>query len=263
MLSALFYGRSGTGKTTISSTFPAPILVLDIGERGTDSIANVKDVDIVPIEEWSEFEELYWELESKSIKYKTVVIDALHSLQELGINEAKAQNGKNPEDQTSRRDFQTATNLLKTWLTHYRDLVDMGMNIVFLAHDRLTESDDEDEDEQINPEIGPRLMPSLSSAVCGMVNVIGHTFIREETVKPKKVGGKKTKYVHYCMRLGPHGYYTTKMRNPKEFKVPSYITDPDYDKIIAVRKGLELNSDKPKAKAKKKAKTKVTRKRSK
>ena len=40
-ISALFYGRSGTGKTTLSATFPKPLLILDIAEKGTDSICVV------------------------------------------------------------------------------------------------------------------------------------------------------------------------------------------------------------------------------
>ena len=30
------YGRSGSGKTTFSSTFPGPTLLLDIDDRGTE-----------------------------------------------------------------------------------------------------------------------------------------------------------------------------------------------------------------------------------
>ena len=42
VLAVLLYGRSGTGKTTIAASFPTPLLLLDIREKGTDSVANVK-----------------------------------------------------------------------------------------------------------------------------------------------------------------------------------------------------------------------------
>lgn len=237
IVTALFYGRSGTGKTTIAGTFPKPILFVDIGERGTDSIFDLPDVDSIQVTEWSELEEIYWALKEGS-KYKTVVIDAAHTMQNLAIQEARAIAGKKDKDQTSQRDFGQASGLMNQWVYNFRDLRDEDLNVVFLAHDRLREVDTDDDDAGlIAPEMGPRLMPGVAGTLLGAVNVVGYTYIREEVTKSKVAGQKSHREVQYCLRIGPHGIYATKIRSPKGHAVPEYIVDPTYDKLVAVIKG--------------------------
>ena len=61
------------------------------------------------------------------------------------------------------------------------------------------------------------------------MKVIGNTFVREVFF-----GEDKVRQVEYCLRLAPHPYYTTKMRNPLGTEVPEFITDPTYDKILQI-----------------------------
>src|SRR5215471_11264469 len=77
------YGKSGTGKTTFSATFPKPILQLDIRDQGTDSIADHKDIDLVEIDSWPTFEEVYYFLKENPKKYKTIVVDTITQLQQI------------------------------------------------------------------------------------------------------------------------------------------------------------------------------------
>lgn len=235
-ISALFYGRSGTGKTTLSSSFPKPILLLNINENGTDSIHDVPDVDVLNITQWSEIEEVYWAVEDGESKYKTVVIDACHTMQDLAITQGKVENKKSPDDPTSQRDFGVASGLMKSWIQNYTDLCNRGLNVVWLAHDRVSETETDDE-EGIAPEVGPRLMPSLSSTITGAVNIVGYTFIKESIIKPKKVGEKKERKVEYCLRIGAHGFYTTKVRKPKTQQLPDFLIDASYDDLLQIVQG--------------------------
>jgi hypothetical protein len=237
IITALFYGRSGTGKTTLAGTFPKPMLFLDIGERGTDSVFDMPGIDSIQVANWGEVEEIYWELINGS-KYKTIVIDAAHTMQALALIEARELANKKEKDQTSQRDFGQASGLMNTWIYNYRDLRDEDINVVFLAHDRLREVDTDDEDASvIMPEMGPRLMPGVAGTLLGAVNVVGYTFIREELTKSKVAGQKAKREVQYCLRIGPHGIYATKIRSPKGHEVPEYIVDPSYDKLVAVIEG--------------------------
>ena len=243
VITALLYGRSGTGKTTISGTFPRPILVLDIGERGTDSLSG-DDIDSLEVNDWKTLEEVYWELKNGDHNYKTVVIDATHSMQNLALQEARDISGKKDKDQTSQRDFGQASNLMNQWIYHYRDLRDDDVNVVFLCHDRLREVDSDD-DEIILPEMGPRLMPGVAGTLLGAVNIVGYTFIKETITKSKIAGQRSTREVQYGLKLGPNSVYATKIRSPKENDVPEFLIDPTYDKLVDVIKGNTKPAAKP------------------
>lgn len=226
-LSALFYGRSGTGKTTLSSTFPKPMLLLDINEKGTDSISDVEGVDVLSLQDWNDFEDVYWWVLDQ--KYKTIVIDAISSLQDYAIE--KVRGGDGP---ISKRTWGEASGLMKTWIVNYRDLIDRELNVVFLAHDRVSESE-ETEDGEMLPSVGPRVMPSVASVLTASVQLIGNTFIKEE-VNRKKLG-KLERNVDYCLRIGPHAFYETKIRQPKAVEAPAILRDPTYSKIFSLIHG--------------------------
>lgn len=233
VLAALFYGRAGTGKTTVASTFPKPLLHLDIREKGTDSISDVEGVDTLQVNSWDEFEQVYWYLTSDQSKYKTVVIDAVSQLQDFAVEKALEEDGKSNEVVTKRQ-WGSAAGKLKTWIINYRDLVDHDINVVFLAHDRTREGED-GEDGELTPTVGPRLMPSVASVMTASVKLIGNTFIRE--THEKLEGGKMKRSVVYCMRIGPHAYYETKIRQPKGSFTPDIIENPDYNVMVSLMKG--------------------------
>ena len=73
----LIYGRSGSGKTAFGATFPKPILFIDTNERGTETIKQEEDVDVVRVTEWSQMDELYWALVNgeTDIQYESIVVD--------------------------------------------------------------------------------------------------------------------------------------------------------------------------------------------
>lgn len=261
-ISALFYGRSGTGKTTLASTFPKPLLIIDISERGTDSIHDIPGIDVFSLKNFNELEDIFWELETKKSKYKSVVIDAMHSLQDVSITQVKMDSGKQEDDQTSKRDYGLASGLLKSWMLNYISLTTIGINVIFLAHDRITESDADDEDEDtIIPEVGPRVMPSVASTLTGSVNIVAHTYIKEKLIRGATPKDKKTRQVDYMLRVGPHGFYNTKIRKPKKLILPDSVADPDYKDLLEIIKGTYKPPAPPKAKVKTSEK-KVIRRRS-
>ena len=225
VLSMLLYGRSGTGKTTFAGTWPKPALVIDINEKGTDSISNVEGVDVIQVTTWAELEEVFWYVQSSG-KYKSVILDQVSSMQDLACNSAMEEEGK---DQMSQRLWGVAGGLMKTWLLNYRDLTDLGINVLFIAHDRATKGGgDEADDDQIDPSIGPRLMPSVAGLLNGAVKVIANSFVREVFLEDK------VRRVEFCQRVGPHAYFITKMRNPPGTTIPDSISDATYDRIVSL-----------------------------
>jgi hypothetical protein len=243
-LAMLVYGRAGTGKTAFSSTFPKPLLLLDIQEKGTETISMTKDVFVRSIEHWEELEQGYWYLKNGEQRFQSVVIDQISQLQALAMNKIKTDNSMEPTDTFSKRDWGQLSGLLQTWLMNYRNLWDR-YHVCFVAHERSNVGEEEIED-QINPNIGARVMPSLQGFLNGAVSAIGNTFIRERFLDAGQ--GKKTRQVEYCMRLGPHAYYTTKARKPieSEIEVPDVIVNPSFEKIMAISRGEEIQRKKVK-----------------
>lgn len=240
VLAALFYGRAGTGKTTLAATFPKPLLLLDVREKGTDSVSEVEDVDVLSIEDWDDFEQVYWFLKSSQNKYKTVVVDAVSQLQDYAVEKALEEDGKT-HDLISKRQWGVAAGKLKQWIINYRDLVDDDINVVFLAHDRANKGEEVDDDE-LMPSIGPRVMPSVASVLTASVKLIGNTFIQE--THKKLPTGKLERSVKYCLRVGPHSFYETKVRINKGGYVPDILVDPSYNSLVSLMKG-ELVKPKP------------------
>lgn len=246
--SFVFYGRSGTGKTTLAATFPGPILLLDVRDEGTDSVADVADLDVKEIEDFDDFEEAYWWLTKHPDVYKTVIVDTVSQLQQLlvkEIGEKVAKKGKKAGDWGSmtQRDWGNVAAKMKEWIINYRDLTKEGMDVVFIAQDRVFNAgeDDDDTDNQISPEVGPALSPAIAKVLNAAVSMIGNTFIRSRIVKKddkKKPGKKISKEVtEYCLRMGPNSSYVTKVRKPRDIEAPSFIVDPTYEDILEVIKG--------------------------
>jgi hypothetical protein len=247
--STALYGKAGTGKTTLSATYPKPILYLNIRDNGTDSIADVEDIDVVHINTSEELQEqLLWchkKAAKGKLKYKTVVLDTVSQLQGILVEEACAKKtlkkGQNPGDfgTLTKQEWGGVSGDLKSVIMDVRNL---PVESVFIAQERIFNAGDEEDDglDEIEPEIGPRLMPSVKNDLNASVSVIANTFIRLRTTKTK-VDGKVKREVtkEYCLRVGPNSVYTTKIRKPKGIQAPDFIVDPSYRKLNKIRKGLE------------------------
>jgi hypothetical protein len=236
----VFYGRPGTGKTTLASTFPKPLLLLDIRDRGTDSVADVPDVYVKQVHSTADVEDIYWHLYDNPGKYKTVVFDTITNLQQVRIDEELERKKKKVRivnfGTFSRKEWGAISADLKVFIQDFRDL---PLEVVFICQDRTTIPPDEDTDDEqmIVPEIGPRAIPSVSSLMNSLVSVIGNTYIREKEFKRKD--GTKGVKMEYALRLGPNSVYVTKIRNPRSIKQPERLTNPVYKDIIDAINGVE------------------------
>jgi hypothetical protein len=215
---------------------------MDINDQGTDSVADISQIEVLDLREWDAFEEAYWWLLANPGKYKTVIVDTVSQLQQVCIETVLKK--KQLKQNTRAGDWGTMTRkewgevaaLMKTWITNLKNL---PMEVVFIAQDRVFNTDeDNDSETMLDPEVGPRLSPSVASHLNAIANVIGNTYIRQRT-RIVKVGKKKKEVpeTQYCLRIGPNPTYITKIRKPKSIKPPSLIVNPTYDRILAIIKG--------------------------
>jgi hypothetical protein len=244
------YGKSGTGKTTLWSSFPAPILAIICsggsrpGElRSINTAENRKRIKAVTIQESSEIAEIV-EHQKETEEFKTVVLDHASGLQDLklkeilGIEELPAQLewGTASQQNWGQCALQTKETL--------RALLSLNCNVVILAQERAFNTD-EDSDSLIMPYVGSALTPSITGWLNPACDYIVQTFIRNKVItKTRKVGKKEVtttsrgKGVEYCLRVGPDEVFTTKFRVPKERKInEDIIVDPNFEKINRLIKG--------------------------
>jgi len=226
-----FYGKSGTGKTTITGTFPKPLLIADVRDRGTKSIKNVSEVFVYPVRSTEDFEDLYWYLLDNPTKYKTLSLDTTTQLAQMVITKFKGKGNM------SRRVYGESSSYLNPWLIQFSEL---PLITVFIAQEKLFGGFDEVDDDEIAPEVGLSIMPSIASTINAAVDVIGNTFIREVSQRIKTNRGLKVKVsTEYCIRIGPHARYLTKIRRDPSLggEVPKIMVNPSHQKIINLMEG--------------------------
>ena len=232
-VAVLAYGDQKTGKTVFACSFPKPLLLIDIMERGTDSVIDVEGVDVVSAQSTQDMEDLYWMLEGKT-KYKSVVLDQMTGLQSLVIREMKERKSQRADDVFSQRSYGQLGGWMTQWILNYSLLIDHGYDVCFLSHQKRIESQEED-DDRVAPGITTALTGSITNFLLGAVSVIGNQFIRE-------IYDKKTKEteMQYCMRL-VSGFYRCGIRRPVSAgPVPEFVVNPTFDKIVALSKGESL-----------------------
>jgi hypothetical protein len=220
------------------STFPKPLLLIDVREKGVESISDVKGIDLLEIDSWPDLwgeDSIYWQLKGRN-HYKSIIVDQLTAAQSLGMDWLRERKGMKPMEPFSQRAWGQLSGMMQEMIYGYRELYSDGYNVLFNAHERLREPQEED-DDRIAPAVGSNLMQSVSSFVNGAVSVIGNTFIREFHDKKDK-----TTEVQYCMRVGPHAFYRAKIRRPVSAgPVPGVIINPSYEKIRKISKGEPLS----------------------
>ncbi len=222
-LRVLFFGDSGTGKTTVAGTFPGPIVYVDCNEEGTFSVRG-QGHKRIRVRRFETLESVYWYLKMGKHPYKTVVIDTVTQLADIGMQ--KVLNDDDYGGLPIKKHWGQNTHLMKLWLIMYRNL---DMNVVFLC--QLKRLDEEDIDSDISKTVIPLLSPAVGKVLQAAVDIIGYTFVKEEEVEVK---GKKKKQFSYRMRIGPHSSILTKVRVKKGVKYPAVIKDPTYDKLFEI-----------------------------
>ncbi len=227
-LSVLVYGRSGTGKTTFASTFPKPMLIVDIREKGTIGLKRVPGIEVLEVENWGEAQELIGFLK-EGHKYQTIVVDTVTGLQDLATNELLRKNNMKPEDKITLPMHGVIGQMMIGVLM---DLRDIAPHVVFLAQDKESKKDEDAKStEQIEPSVGAELKDKVAKTLNRAVSLIVQTLIREELGHDRE--GKVVMHPAYRLRVGPDPTYTTKIRQEVGIQVPSDI-EPSYKALMEI-----------------------------
>jgi hypothetical protein len=253
-LRLLVYGKSGTGKTTLASTFPDPIrwLLCTGGQRpgelkSIDTPENRRRVRPVIITGDRDGDRpLEGELDDIAAdpgRYRTVVLDHVGGLQDfilqrlLHLDRPPAQR---PIIGDNKRTWGEVAGDMKE---HVRKIFNLPCNVVLVAHDRAFGPGDESEVAVTT--VGPAVIPSLAGWLSQAADYTCQTFIRPVyTVRSVKgPDGKpleqrvRGKGWEYCLRTEQSDVYHSKFRVPGKPVLPECLVDPDYTKIMALING--------------------------
>lgn len=165
----LVYGESGTGKSTFASSFPEPILFLDMD----DGLASIrKDIDALRIETWDDLYEASVALLTSDHPYKTVVVDSLNEAQRLAMKNVLE---KFPD---SRRPFGSQPSMTD-WgklLSDLDDLVrglkSLDCHVVFIAQVQPRQY----ETDIVQPQLSGK---NTVNNIARMMDFIGYIYVDE------------------------------------------------------------------------------------
>jgi len=212
----LIYGHPDSGKTRVAASAP-DVLIIDVDEKGTDSVRRDLDPQVYRVEFWHEINDLYWYAQAGNHDYKSFAIDGLTGLQTLCMNfvlgDEAARDASRDPDMPSRQVYGKVSQLMRTQITNWRNL---PYNMIFTALARTRDTGEGEEDEILMT--GPSLSPAIAAHATAAVGTIGYLTKREVTLKSKKkVDGEEKvttrKVVRRRLVVGPQARFITKDRN--------------------------------------------------
>ena len=251
-LKVSLYGNPKTGKTRIACTFPKPLLIIG-AEDGTASVAGLKNVDFVQLEQTDELTTLL-EHKIRGGDYATVVLDTATKFRDMRTEEIFKVAGITPPE---KKPFLYADAVWKSvWVQCAQDmkrflhpLLDLPrtqeINIVIIAQEQNLYGEANNASEVIRPTISSALGKSVADWLNSECDYIGQTLIRAQTTeRVQEVAGKElrtkvsTGKKEYCLRIGPHEtYYTGFRQRIGAPELPEFVVNPTYEKIVKLIQG--------------------------
>jgi len=223
----IIYGKSGSGKTALLATFPKPMLYVQIGDDGSNTISDVGGVKAIRVDTTDQLKAVLLELRLDKT-YKTVAVDTFSLVVEEWIDANATQKKKRVTIQMWGDIKSETAELVK--LAH---ILARDKNVVLTCHE-TTDTIEGFEDE-IAPDVRPSVSKGARTYLEGMANYGLHTTIVEKE-KTLSDGTTKKLMVH-AIHLASNPYYWVKTQKPKSIKLPTMVYNPTYPKIMKLMKG--------------------------
>lgn len=218
----VLWGKSNTGKTEFGSTWPKPMLYIQVGDDGSNTIRNKQEISGMRADTIDRCKGVLKELvKEKGAGYSTVFVDTFSMLTNVWIDENAVQKKKKMTQQMWG-DLKTETEeiirlayklALHTW-------------VILSCHEAMDTV--EGMEDEILPDARPSTTKGARTYLEGMANYGFHTTrLKKEMIED---GVEKT-LVKYAAHIGPNPYYWTKLQTPKDVKVPAVMVNPTFTKL--------------------------------
>ena len=216
------WGKSGSGKTHFISTLPKPLLYIQIGDDGSNTIASVEGIKAIKAQTLERLKKIGEELKTDKT-YKSVAVDTFSMITNVWIDSNATQKKKKMTMQMWG-DLKIETEEL---IKIFHEVAES--HVVALscheANDTIEGMDDE-----VIPDFGPSTTKGSRIYLQGMANYGIHFTKIAKTVTDKATGEEKD-VVRYAAHLGPNPYYWTKFQVDDSIKIPNVMVNPSYGKI--------------------------------
>lgn len=235
-LNLLFYGESGTGKTTLAGSadmVPAmrPVIVVDI-EGGTTSLRHsYPEVHTVRVTTWKEMQQVYDALEAGEGGYRTVVLDSLTEIQKFNMYDImNSLTQKRPDldpDVPGMREWGKNLEQMRKYIRAFRDL---DMHTIFTA---LNMTDKDQKTGQVTMQ--PMLSGKLAKEAAAFLDVVGYYYV-------KQIGSDDKMEMKRLLLTQKTDAQVAKDRSGK---LPMIIEDPTMEKIFNFMQFENYDPDNP------------------
>lgn len=217
----VIYGKSGSGKTEVLSTFPKPLLYIQIGDDGANTIQDKEGIDALRISTPAQLRELLQEARLDE-NYATVAIDTFSLIVNEWVDGNATKKGKRMTQQMWGDLKTDQEELIK--LAH---ILASKKNVVLTCHE-VADTIEGYEDE-ITPDVRPSLSKGARTYLESMANFGIHTAVLQRE-KDMPDGTVKVEPVHIA-HIGSNPFYWVKTQKPASIKLPDKIVNPTYGKI--------------------------------
>ena len=224
----VLWGKSGSGKTHFLGTLPKPMLYIQFGDDGSNTIADADGVKAIPGRSVERLKSLAEELK-KDKKYASVAVDTFSLITNVWVD-ANATQKKRRMTQQMWGDLKVETEEL---IKLFHEVAET--HIVALTCHEATDTI-EGMDDEVLPDFGPSTSKGSRIYLQGMANYGIHFTKVKKTIVDKESGEEKD-VVKFAAHLGANPYYWTKFQMSDSVKLPNIMINPSYDKIISIIQG--------------------------
>lgn len=244
-LKALIYSPAGHGKTVLLGTGAgdprlSPMLIADF-EGGVRSIASkihlvklaelgkakptLDKIDVVRIQSWNDFDDLYDFLDSDKNPYKSIGLDSLSEMNYLNlqtvVGQAATDNTRHDPDVAQQQDYLRSQAQMRKLIRFFRDL---NMHVIFAAG-ALEAREPRTKKYQFRP----ALVGQLVKEIPGLVDTLGYLAIVEE----------ENGNTYRALFVQPTERFMAKDRS-EGGKLGEYIVNPTLPMILDILEGAAV-----------------------
>lgn len=224
----VLWGKSGSGKTHFVATLPKPLLYIQFGDDGSNTIAHVDGIKAIRADSVDKLKQIGEELK-KDNSYASVAVDTFSMITNVWVDANAIQKNRHMTQQMWG-DLKVETEQL---VRIFHEVA--KTHVVALTCHEATDTI-EGMDDEVIPDFGPSTSKGSRIYIQGMANYGLHFTKVKKTVVDKDTGEEKD-VVKFAVHLGANPYYWTKLQIEDTIKIPSVMINPSYDKIINLIQG--------------------------